>query len=64
MSRKDYQLLAGVIYRRRQTDGSLANVDTALADLAWTLADVLADDNPSFDRRRFVEACETGKGTR
>lgn len=30
-------------------------------NLIRALADVLAADNPRFDRARFVEACETGR---
>lgn len=35
-----------------------SNVKAAVVD---NIADVLAADNPRFDRARFVEACETGR---
>ena len=62
MSKKDYQALAGALYATLAT-----NPDRRFPAFAqWTLdvqavADVLAQDNPRFNRALFVEACETGR---
>ncbi len=64
MTKKDYQAIARVIYsvRKRaavrQDSGAL---DALIADVADGLADVLAADNPRFNRDRFDEACKTGR---
>lgn len=67
MSKKDYQAIARAIYAARE---DMLPRDSTAEDvrmfIASELADVLAADNPRFDRARFVEACETGacKGMR
>lgn len=65
MSKKDYQVIARAIYQSRQLACDNAqHKDCALAPIAALQAQmiqILADDNPRFDRARFLEACETGK---
>lgn len=64
MTKRDYQAIARAIYQTREMiyrDPSHDEVrDLLLADLAERLSDVMAADNPRFDRERFIEACETG----
>jgi hypothetical protein len=49
MTRKDYQLIAEVF--ARSTGDDLAKI------LAENLADKLEQDNPRFDKARFLTAC-------
>ena len=55
MTRKDYQLIAGAL------KDALGAVDhphrTGAVLAAQELAYRLRDDNPRFDRKRFLEAC-------
>ena len=51
MTRKDYQLIADVIAVNWFGSAELK------ADLANNLADKLEQDNPRFDRARFLTAC-------
>lgn len=54
MTRKDYELIAGVF-------ADFAEVcelsETIGADIARQLATVFIFDNPRFDHRRFLKAC-------
>lgn len=53
MSRKDYELIAGVISNSQGlTRGGI--MDT----LAERFADELAKENPRFDRAKFLKACK------
>ena len=52
MTRKDYIAIANAICEASHTAPSAA-IDT----LAHKLADVCANDNPRFDRQRFLAAC-------
>lgn len=55
MSRKDYVALAEAI--RRQYDASTTDEALrAVRNVALMQAAVFAEDNPNFDRRRFLEA--------
>ena len=67
MTKKDYIKLAGVIRQAHEDVGALRPLDEdraalrrveGVARLQYLIADVLAADNPRFDRERFVEACE------
>jgi hypothetical protein len=58
MSRKDYEIIAGVIRAQRLDQQSHPCSGVArLSFTEWALADALAQDNPRFDRDRFREAC-------
>lgn len=54
MTRKDYELIAGVF-------ASFAEIvdlsETIGADIARRLADELAEENPRFNSARFLSAC-------
>lgn len=53
MTRKHYQALAN----------ALANA-TDLTDARERIADVMAADNPRFDRTRFLAACDGDRNAR
>lgn len=50
MTRKDYQLIAQAI-------ADVWCENTAQLYIAESIADALAQDNPRFDRARFLDAC-------
>ena len=59
MSKHDYELIARVL---RETSGNETYRQGAYAlfnDLVFALAFELAQDNPRFDRDRFIEACNS-----
>jgi hypothetical protein len=49
MTRKDYQLIAGVLNQFSTHGGH--------AEMVMIMAEFLAEDNPRFDRARFLTAC-------
>ena len=65
MSKKNYQAIARAIHdvyagNDSYHDGQPHGSDP-VSRVKLALADILAADNPRFDRARFLEACETGK---
>lgn len=62
MTRKDFELIAKAVRESNLEDDSLGD-DPNYSDrgskknVAWILADALAETNPRFDRERFVRAC-------
>jgi len=54
MTRKDYQLIAEVFANFGQM---IELEETIGAEIARELANVLQNDNPRFDRARFLDAC-------
>lgn len=58
MTRKDYVAIAEAIARAARFYGAdeLANGRVAVRNVAVYVADVLAADNPRFDRGRFLMA--------
>ena len=64
MTKKDYIAIAKVLAAhrmRRPTDDSDGRIADRLDDVTEAFADMLAADNPRFDRVRFLAACS---GTR
>lgn len=59
MTRKDYVAIAAAIHNRALAFDVGAHIDgeAAVYMVARDLADVLANDNPRFDRARFLKAC-------
>lgn len=62
MSKRGYQAIARAIHGERASVPPTVEVALAFERIIAALADVLDDGNPRFDRARFLEACETGKG--
>lgn len=56
MTRKDYNALAAVIATAREDWAGNPDALAAAGALARRLTDVLAADNPRFDRDRFLIA--------
>lgn len=57
MTKKDYELIAGVM-SRLSADFTNGGEDTvSLRLVAEELADSLADTNPRFNREMFLKAC-------
>jgi hypothetical protein len=54
MTRKDYELIANVIKQFPRLDYGVASV---LEELAEDLSVALSNENPRFDRARFIKAC-------
>jgi hypothetical protein len=53
VTRKDYEILARAIWRAEANfDGLNGKSQTALS-----IADALTQDNPRFDREKFLKAC-------
>ena len=65
MSKKDYQAIAGAIYRALDAVRLEPHAVTArggiAAEIIQEIAYALKADNSRFDMERFREACETGK---
>lgn len=61
MTRKDYVLIAAALHDSLQFGGEDIDMDTACAhqhaNCTRAVADALAQDNPRFDRARFLAAC-------
>lgn len=55
MSRKDYQLIAQVLFL--QYHSSLGDAQQAVKDTIIMMADVLQMDNSAFNRGKFLKAC-------
>lgn len=68
MTRKDYVKLAEAMHRIDPRESGITFEPRVHADYLtqWrcdvdAISDVLAADNPRFDRERFYRACEGGK---
>lgn len=60
MTRKDYELIAGVLRVARDTWAGNNSGTWAVEGIAQRLSDALAADNPRFDRERSLRACGVG----
>jgi hypothetical protein len=60
-SRKHYAAVASIIAGDLAITYHAPLAHRAVADLARSLADVYAQENPRFDRDRFYVACTLGK---
>lgn len=54
MTKKDYVAIAAAV---KASGHYVDNAELVLTEVAFNLADVLAKDNPKFDRTRFLETC-------
>lgn len=68
LSRKTYQAVAGIVRKAREIPAPklegisgesawLNGAEITSDDIAASLAEYFAVDNPRFDRERFLEAC-------
>lgn len=61
MTRKDYKLIAQAMSDQISSACSLGLVDKSrylfFQDICGTLATRLGEENPRFDRSKFLEAC-------
>lgn len=59
MTRKDYELIAsGFRYSKDSADlGAAPDFVDGIEDAARRISELLARDNPRFDRDRFLAAC-------
>lgn len=56
MTKKDYELIARVFTRHCKVSHVDAKAREAM-DMAYDMADALAQDNPRFNRNKFLKAC-------
>jgi hypothetical protein len=56
MSRKDYVALAASLHNAKDATREILGSHSVLRYAAENIADVLAIDNPRFDRQRFLTA--------
>ena len=57
MTRKDYELIATAIRTEAENTKPRSISRDTCDTIARRMADRLADDNPQFDRDRFLAAC-------
>lgn len=62
MTKKDYEKIAKVLAKRITVTGEFSRayqneVREQVKYVASDLADTFAEDNPKFDRERFLKAC-------
>lgn len=57
MSRKDYVAVAEAIERTKDDSHDVLDSYSVLKIAAQRVADVFAQDNPRFNRTRFMTAC-------
>jgi hypothetical protein len=60
MTKKDYIRIANVI-RLASTINDAQGYRAAIADIRILMAESLAQENPKFDRERFLAACGVAK---
>lgn len=62
MTRKDYIAIAAAFHKTLASQECFSRETTAAMALAiQNVCDVLASDNPRFDRRKFHQACLFGE---
>lgn len=57
MTRKDYVLIADILKNNREDFIKGEDGFTVIEIIANQMANALEEDNPRFDRARFLEAC-------
>lgn len=58
MTRKDYIAVSNIISAEKSVNRDNPDVLLTLINVTHSLADVMASDNPNFDRERFYAACK------
>lgn len=65
MTKKDYEAFASALYRVSQAKRYQAGDGFySFEDMLEVVAGVFEQDNPSFQRGKFILACTEGKGIR
>jgi hypothetical protein len=57
VTKQDYTVIAEVIFRERTAQATTYAQARVLDRVAVRMANALADENPRFDRDRFIDAC-------
>ena len=57
MSRKDYIKVAELVKTELKAIGNDSNCFGVLFSIVCGMADIFEDDNPNFDRLKFIDAC-------
>jgi hypothetical protein len=57
MSKKNYEAIAALLRRQHVRSNRSTDAIAALDVLREDMADYMAEDNPRFDRGRFLAAC-------
>ena len=57
-SRKDYVAVAAAIAKAYEK----SDRDSSISSIAYELADHFVEDNPNFNRGKFLEACQVSVG--
>lgn len=57
MTHKDYEAIAAAIYSVKMDAREILGSHSVLRMATERIANALADDNPRFDRARFLGAC-------
>lgn len=67
MTRKDYELIAAAVRNAYKgvnpftdTPDTRQQIKDGICRASMAIADRLAEDNPRFDRERFLDACTGG----
>jgi hypothetical protein len=63
MTKKDYILIAEVLNNTKPVNTDPSQLEFCARERQWsvivdTMADMLADNNPRFDRARFIKATQ------
>lgn len=61
MTRQDYIAIADILRRERER-ATMSAATQAVASITRSLADLMAAENPNFDRERFFNAAGMWKG--
>ena len=59
LTRKDYRAIAAMIHQEHHAQSQTVNQNPirAVERIGIMLADYMAQDNPNFDRDKFIAAC-------
>ena len=57
MTRKNYVKFAAMLKRLYELDAEKTNLDWFIVSFMDEFANILQDDNPNFDRERFLTEC-------
>ena len=64
MTKKDYELFANAVYRLKPNHAEEDKPCLRFSELVGLLGDCFSQDNPAFQRTKFMTACYEGKHIR